>query len=57
MRRRYATPPHTQTGLFVPEWGKLFAAGLRFPDSFLKACNDHNLESDALMRTEERQMS
>jgi DNA-binding beta-propeller fold protein YncE len=21
----YATPPHTQTGLFVPEWGKLFA--------------------------------
>ena len=22
----YATPPHTQTGLFVPEWGKLFAA-------------------------------
>jgi DNA-binding beta-propeller fold protein YncE len=23
---RYATPLHTQTGLFVPEWGKLFAA-------------------------------
>lgn len=23
---RYATPPHTQTGLFVPEWRKLFAA-------------------------------
>ena len=23
---RYPTPPHTQTGLFVPEWGKLFAA-------------------------------
>jgi len=22
---RYATPPGTQTGLFVPEWGKLFA--------------------------------
>jgi DNA-binding beta-propeller fold protein YncE len=22
----FATPPHTQTGLFVPEWGKLFAA-------------------------------
>ncbi len=22
---RYPTPPHTQTGLFVPEWGKLFA--------------------------------
>lgn len=22
----YPTPPHTQTGLFVPEWGKLFAA-------------------------------
>jgi hypothetical protein len=22
----YVTPPHTQTGLFVPEWGKLFAA-------------------------------
>ena len=22
----YATPPHTQTGLFVPEWGELFAA-------------------------------
>src|ERR1700736_2885006 len=21
----YATPPHTQTGLFVPEWGELFA--------------------------------
>jgi DNA-binding beta-propeller fold protein YncE len=23
---RYATPPGTRTGLFVPEWGKLFAA-------------------------------
>jgi DNA-binding beta-propeller fold protein YncE len=23
---RYPTPPRTQTGLFVPEWGKLFAA-------------------------------
>lgn len=23
---RYHTPPGTQTGLFVPEWGKLFAA-------------------------------
>lgn len=23
---RYPTPAHTQTGLFVPEWGKLFAA-------------------------------
>jgi len=23
---RYPTPPHTQTGLFVPEWGKVFAA-------------------------------
>jgi uncharacterized protein YcgI (DUF1989 family) len=22
----YPTPPRTQTGLFVPEWGKLFAA-------------------------------
>ncbi len=22
----YPTPPHTQTGLFVPEWGELFAA-------------------------------
>jgi DNA-binding beta-propeller fold protein YncE len=22
----YPVPPHTQTGLFVPEWGKLFAA-------------------------------
>lgn len=22
---RYATPPGTQTGLFVPEWGKIFA--------------------------------
>jgi hypothetical protein len=22
----YPTPPHTQTGLFVAEWGKLFAA-------------------------------
>jgi hypothetical protein len=22
----YPTPPHTQTGLFVLEWGKLFAA-------------------------------
>jgi hypothetical protein len=25
----YLTPPHTQTGLFVPEWGKLFAAAPR----------------------------
>ncbi|HEY4444366.1 MAG TPA: hypothetical protein VGN30_08775 [Steroidobacteraceae bacterium] len=23
---QYPTPPHTQTGLFVPEWGRLFAA-------------------------------
>jgi hypothetical protein len=23
---RYPTPPHTQIGLYVPEWGKLFAA-------------------------------
>ncbi len=23
---RYPTPPRTQTGLFVPDWGKLFAA-------------------------------
>ena len=23
---RYQTPPHTQTGLYVQEWGKLFAA-------------------------------
>ena len=23
---RYSTPPGTQTGLFVPEWGRLFAA-------------------------------
>ena len=23
---RYPTPPHTQTGLYVPEWGKLYAA-------------------------------
>jgi hypothetical protein len=22
----YPTPAHTQTGLFVPEWGRLFAA-------------------------------
>jgi DNA-binding beta-propeller fold protein YncE len=26
---RYPTPPHTQTGLFVPEWGRLFAAAPR----------------------------
>jgi DNA-binding beta-propeller fold protein YncE len=26
---RYPTPPHTQTGLYVPEWGKLFAAAPR----------------------------
>src|SRR5712664_1946888 len=25
----YATPLHTQTGLFVPEWGRLFAAAQR----------------------------
>jgi DNA-binding beta-propeller fold protein YncE len=25
----YPTPPHTQTGLFVPEWGELFAAAQR----------------------------
>jgi outer membrane protein assembly factor BamB len=25
----YPTPPHTQTGLFVPEWGRLFAAAQR----------------------------
>jgi hypothetical protein len=25
----YRTPPHTQTGLFVAEWGKLFAASPR----------------------------
>jgi DNA-binding beta-propeller fold protein YncE len=29
---RYPTPPHTQTGLFVPEWGKLFAAAPRQGD-------------------------
>ncbi len=23
---RYPTPPGTQTGLFVPQWGKLFVA-------------------------------
>jgi hypothetical protein len=28
----YPTPPHTQTGLFVPEWGKLFAAVQRQGD-------------------------
>ncbi len=26
---RYPTPPRTQTGLFVPEWGKLFAAVIK----------------------------
>jgi DNA-binding beta-propeller fold protein YncE len=26
---RYPTPAHTQTGLFVPEWGELFAAAQR----------------------------
>ena len=26
---RYPTPLHTQTGLFVPEWGRLFAAAQR----------------------------
>jgi DNA-binding beta-propeller fold protein YncE len=25
----YATPPNTQTGLFVPEWGKLYAVAQR----------------------------
>lgn len=25
----YPTPPHTQTGVFVPEWGRLFAAASR----------------------------
>ena len=25
----YATPPHTKTGLFVPEWSRLFAAAPR----------------------------
>ena len=25
----YPTPLHTQTGLFVPEWGTLFAAAQR----------------------------
>lgn len=29
---RYSTPPGTQTGLFVPEWGKLFAAVRRQGD-------------------------
>jgi DNA-binding beta-propeller fold protein YncE len=29
---RYPTPPHTQTGLFVPEWNKLFAAAPRQGD-------------------------
>jgi hypothetical protein len=29
---RYPTPPHTQTGLFVPEWGKLFAAAQKQGD-------------------------
>jgi DNA-binding beta-propeller fold protein YncE len=29
---RYPTPPHTQTGLYVPEWGKLFAAVQRQGD-------------------------
>jgi DNA-binding beta-propeller fold protein YncE len=29
---RYPTPPHTQTGLFVPEWGRLFAAVQRHGD-------------------------
>lgn len=28
----YPTPPHTQTGLYVPEWGKLFAAVQRQGD-------------------------
>jgi hypothetical protein len=28
----YPTPPHTQTGLFVPEWGRLFAAVQRQGD-------------------------
>ena len=28
----YPTPPHTQTGLFVPEWGMLFAAAQRQGD-------------------------
>jgi hypothetical protein len=23
---RYSTPPRSQTGLFVPEWGELFVA-------------------------------
>jgi len=26
---RYPTPPHTQTGLYVPEWGRLFAVAPR----------------------------
>jgi hypothetical protein len=26
---RYPTPPHTQTGLFVPQWRRLFAAAQR----------------------------
>lgn len=29
----YSTPPHTQTGLFVPEWGRLFAAAQGQGDS------------------------
>jgi DNA-binding beta-propeller fold protein YncE len=29
---RYPTPAHTQTGLFVPEWNKLFAAAPRQGD-------------------------
>ena len=28
----YPTPPHTQTGLFVPEWGRLFAAAQKHGD-------------------------
>jgi hypothetical protein len=28
----YPTPPHTQTGLFVPEWGRLFAAAQKQGD-------------------------
>jgi len=32
----YPTPPHTQTGLFVPEWGMLFAAAQRQGDQSAK---------------------
>jgi hypothetical protein len=41
----YVTPPHTQTGLFVPEWGKLFAAaresGLALPARQARSTRAH----------------